>query len=173
MQLDSLTLAEAMALAVNLEIKGRDFYLRAAEQTANPTGKRIFTSLAEEELIHLATFKAMVDKNPDLAQKARRLNESRPKPVLPVFDSATAAPRQAATADELAALRLAMKQEKEAAEFFTRTLALAPDDLSRHIFSFVLEQENYHYDLLQAEYDYIVGTGFWFDSPEFRMDGKM
>lgn len=29
-----------------------------------------------------------------------------------------------------------------------------------------------HYDLLQAQYDSVTNSGYWFDVAEFRMDGK-
>ena len=42
----------------------------------------------------------------------------------------------------------------------------------KEIFEKIIKEEKYHYDLLQAEYDNITNTGFWFDMAEFRMDGK-
>jgi rubrerythrin len=172
MPFKAFNLTEAVSMAINLEIKGRKFYLEAAEKTENPTGKQVFINLAEEEKIHLRTFQAMLEKNSDLQKWREPVIASPKKPVIPVFDDKARASLKRATADELEALRIAMKQEKEALEFFEKAAEQAEDDLTRRIFLFIKEQEIYHYDLLQAEHDHITRTGFWFDTPEFRMDGK-
>lgn len=164
--------AQAVALAVNLEIKGRAFYLQAAEKAQHPTGKALFLKLAEEEKHHLAAFQRMLKREFDGWPEPDQLRETREKPILPLFDEKAAASFHRATADEMSALRIALKQEKEAITFFENAIALAEDDRARRIFTFVRDQENFHYALLQAELDHIAGTGFWFDLPEFRMDGK-
>jgi rubrerythrin len=161
--------AEAISMAVNLEIKGRQFYLQAAEHTENPTGKAVFQKLADEELRHLRAFLAMAQKT----SLAPTLPESVAKLALPLFDQQALAAQQRASADELEALRIAMQQEKEALLFFEQAAAAVNEEDVRKIFNHVREQESYHYDLLQAEYDFIVKTGFWLNVPEFRMDGKM
>lgn len=164
--------AQAVALAVNLEIKGRAFYLEAADKALHPTGKALFLQLAEEEKSHLAAFQAMLKRECDGWPDPDQLRETRANPIIPLFDEQAAASSRRATADEMSALRIALKQEKEAIEFFEKAIARAEDDRARRIFTFIKDQENFHYALLQAELDHIAGTGFWFDSPEFRMDGK-
>jgi rubrerythrin len=172
MEQKSFNLVEALGVAVQLEIKGRKFYLEVAEKTDNPTGKAVFTRLANEELVHLQTFQRMIQKDPELS-KWRELNKEAPaRPVIPLFDEKARASLKKATADELEALRIAMRQEKEAIDYFENLSQQADDEQSRSILLFVKEQEIYHYDLLMAEYDHIAQTGFWFDAAEFRMDGK-
>jgi rubrerythrin len=168
----AFNLAEAVSMAVNLEIKGRKFYQEAAKNSENPTAKQVFINLADEEMTHLRTFQAMLEKNSDLPKWREQARKSPRKPVIPVFDDKARASLRRATADELEALRIAMKQEKEAMEFFEKAGEQAEDDITGSIFLFIKEQEVYHYDLLQAEHDHITRTGFWFDTPEFRMDGK-
>ena len=43
----------ALDVAIQTEKDGREFYKRAAENTADPGGKVLFTSLADDELEHL------------------------------------------------------------------------------------------------------------------------
>jgi rubrerythrin len=172
MDTKSPTIAESIKMAIDLEKKGRKFYLESAEKTENETGKRIFTRLAHEEALHLATFEHMLDSK-DLPGDWRGIMHNYPaKPEIPVFgDKARAALKRPST-DELQALRIAMTQEREAMQFFGAIAQQSDDETVKAIFSFVREQEVYHHDLLQAEYDSITNTGFWFDTPEFRMDGK-
>ena len=164
--------ASSIKMAIELEKKGRKFYLEAAEKTSNETGKRIFSRLADEEAVHLATFERMLDAK-NLPGDWRSFIKQYPaKPEVPVFDEKAKKSLKRATMDELQALRIAMKQEREAMQFFGSMAQQDGDEAVKNIFAFVREQEVYHHDLLQAEYDAITQTGFWFDSPEFRMDGK-
>lgn len=164
--------SDAIKMAVELESKGRKFYMEAAAKTLNETGKRIFNMLADEEQLHLATFKRMLDRSQSYSGWRELVKDYPEKSEIPVFgDKARQSLRKAQT-DELQALRLAMKQEKDAISFFGDIVMMATDEDTKNIFEFIKEQEIYHYDLLQAEYDNITKTGFWFDSAEFRMDGK-
>ncbi|NOY58106.1 MAG: ferritin family protein [Calditrichaeota bacterium] len=165
--------AEAIRMSIDLEKNGRKFYLEAAEKAETESGKKLFKMLAYEETVHLTTFQKMVDKM-DKVDDWRELVKDYPQArQVPVFGEKAPANKVAkARTDEVEAIRIAMKQEREAIDYFDKIAHLADDEKTKKIFDFVREQEVYHYDLLQAEYDHITNTGFWFDSPEFRMDGK-
>ena len=173
MEEKAFDLAEAIKMSIDLEKNGKKFYQEAAERAQTESGKRIFKMLAHEETLHLVTFQKMLDKL-DSISNWRELVKNYPEArQVPVFDQSAPVDKVAkANTDEIEALRVAMKQERKAIEYFDKIAHLAKDEATRKIFEFVREQEVYHYDLLQAEYDSITNTGFWFDSPEFRMDGK-
>ena len=65
-----------------------------------------------------------------------------------------------------------MENEKKSIDYYEQAVRETNDEQARIIFNNIMEQEEYHYNLLQAELDSIMGTGFWFDTAEFRMDGK-
>lgn len=167
-------LGEAIKIAINLEKNGRKFYMQAAEKSTSESGKKIFTMLAQEEVLHLATFEKML-RTISQAKPWRELIKDYPQarqvPVFNVKGSVKDVPRE--RADELEAIRMAMKQERKAIDFFDKVAHLASDETTQKVFDFVRQQEVYHYDLLQAQYDSITNTGFWFEMPEFRMDGKI
>ncbi|MBN2356351.1 ferritin family protein [candidate division KSB1 bacterium] len=165
-------IAAGIKMAIEMEKKGRKFYLEAAANTNNETGKAIFNRLADEEAMHLATFERMLDTEKLAGDWRVILKEYPTKPQVPIFDEKTKKSIKPATTDELQALRIAMKQEREAMQYYGALAQQSEDEAVKTIFSFVREQEVYHHDLLQAEYDAIAQTGFWFDTPEFRMDGK-
>jgi len=169
---DLAHLAEAIRMAIAMEKSGRAFYLQAAERTAQATGKAIFARLAKEETLHLLTFERMLDAAAELGQWREWLQDFPGHPPLPVFGEKAQESIRKAGIDELQALRVAMQQEREAIDYYGRVAAGTEDEAVTGIFAFVREQEVYHYDLLQAEYDSITQTGFWFDTAEFRMDGK-
>ena len=165
-------LAESIRMAIDLEKSGRAFYLLAAEKTANPTGKTIFSRLAKEETQHLLTFERMLDDKEGLSGWRSWLKEFPDHPALPVFGEKAEKLIKEGSMDELQALRVAMKQEREAMEYYGRIAESSDNEAVAGIFAFVREQEVYHHDLLQAEYDSITQSGFWFDNAEFSMDGK-
>lgn len=165
--------AEAIKTAMDLEKNGRRFYSEAAEKAQTESGKKIFKMLAHEEVLHLATFQKMLDQMGNVSDWRELVKEYPQARQVPVFgEKAPASQVAKARTDEVDALRIAMKNEKEAIDFFDNISHLAKDETTQKVFAFVKEQEVYHYELLQAELDNITNTGFWFDSPEFRMDGK-
>jgi len=171
---EAISLAEAIKMAIDLEKNGQAFYTQAAETAQNESGKKIFAQLAKEEMQHLATFQTMLNHSSEIGDW-RELVKGYPAPgrQVPVFALRKTKPDVAkARTDEIEALRIAMKQEREAIAFYERIANQAKDSATTKIFDFVREQETYHYDLLQAELDHIQQTGFWFDRAEFRMDGK-
>lgn len=165
-------LAESIRMAIDMEKSGRAFYLQAAEKTAQATGKAVFARLAKEETLHLLTFERMLDADAAMGNWRDWLAEFPEHPPLPVFGEKARQAIRDTGMDELQALRVAMQQEREAIDYYGRIAAGTQHEAVTGIFSFVREQEIYHYDLLQAEYDSITQSGFWFDSAEFRMDGK-
>ena len=170
-----ISLSEAIKMAIDLEKNGRAFYRQAAEKTKTESGKRIFEQLAREEMLHLATFEKMLNQSESMMDW-KDLVKGYPERgrQVPVFaERKPAQDMTKARTDEIEALRIAMKQEREAIAYFDRIANQAQDEVTRQVFDFVREQEVYHYDLLQAELDHIQQTGFWFDSAEFRMDGKV
>jgi rubrerythrin len=40
----------------------------------------------------------------------------------------------------------------------------------RAMYAYLVEQEEGHHTILQGEYDYLTGTGFWFDFQEFDLE---
>ena len=170
---NNFSVAEAIRLAIDLEKNGRKFYTEAAEKAQTDSGKKIFKMLAHEEVLHLVTFQKMLDQMGNASDWRDLIKEYPTARQVPVFgERATPGKAAKAQTDEVEALRIAMKNEKEAIAFFDKIAHLATDETTQNVFEFVKKQEEYHYDLLQAELDNITNTGFWFDSAEFRMDGK-
>ncbi|MCK5739571.1 hypothetical protein KAH55_10330 [bacterium] len=62
--------------------------------------------------------------------------------------------------------------ERKTEDYFLKQAASVDDKSVKEVFTKLAEWEDVHYQILQAELDAITETGFWFDLPEFRMDGK-
>lgn len=168
----SPAVAEAIRMAIELEKDGEKFFREAANKTENKLGKKMFQSLAEDELKHLETFQHMFDTMTgtdawrSIAEEIGRLGK------VPVFEEVSKKSPVKDSTSEVEGLRLAMEIEKKAIEFFSEAIEQADDPVAVEIFERIRGQEEYHYGLIQAQYDYVAKTGFWFDVAEFRMDGK-
>lgn len=73
---------------------------------------------------------------------------------------------------EIEALSIGMELEQKAINFFSSTVQDMSDSQAKEIFDKICDEERFHYDLLQAQYDSLTNSGFWLDSAEFKMDGK-
>ena len=173
MEKEILSPVEAIKMAMQLEKDGIKFYNKAEGATSSDSGKKIFHTLAYEETLHLATFQKMFDSMESLPDWRSLVKDIPLQRKAPIFENRKSVDESVKpSAGELQALRTAMDHERAAIDFFTRETSRTTNPVVKQIFDFIKTQEEFHYDLLQAEYDSVAGTGFWFDMPEFRMDGK-
>jgi rubrerythrin len=55
-------------------------------------------------------------------------------------------------------------------EFYETHYQIVDDESLKELLKKLYETEKAHYELIMAQIDYIKGTGFWFDIPEFSME---
>jgi rubrerythrin len=164
---------KAIKTAIQMEEEGYEYYMKAAEQTDNDMGKSMFKQLAKDELEHRRTFETMFDTIADPSTWRKLAAETPGVAELPVFQDATKdiGKTKGMTADANA-LRIGMENEKKSIDYYQKVAGETDDPQAKSIFTNIAQQEEFHYNLLQAELDSITRTGFWFDTAEFRMDGK-
>ncbi|MGD9344323.1 MAG: ferritin family protein [Candidatus Aminicenantes bacterium] len=162
----------AIVEAIKLEINGRKFFNHAADVTSHETGKKMFYFLANEEVKHLETFGKMFTKilgGTDWKQYIRDEVEEGEAPLITKLKENM---KREDAKGEVEALRVGMELEENAIRFFSQASADADDPVAKKIFREISEEEKFHYDLLQAQYDSVSRSGFWLGSAEFQMDGK-
>jgi len=161
---------DAIKMAIQLEKDGRAFFEEAAQKTENALGKKMFETLAKDEIEHLHTFQRIfgtITEEGNWEELARK----RPKiGKVPVFEGKRDE-QKAVNPGELDALRKAMNIEKEAIDFFRKAAEETEDPIAKQIFTRIRGEEEYHYDYLQAQHDALSHSGLWYDIAEFRMDG--
>ncbi|MHB8764721.1 MAG: ferritin family protein [Deferrisomatales bacterium] len=141
----------ALGDAVKFESDGRDFYLRAAEQTRHPLGKAIFAALAEEEKEHVRRVREIYEelKNhpgwPDVASMVARRSG-----VLDAFERAAASLTTAvdADADARAALETALELERRGLAFYRDRLAKASCGAEEEFYRRLVAEEGVHLEAL-------------------------
>lgn len=163
-----------MREAIKLEINGRSFFEHAAEITHNNLGKKMFEKLASDEIAHLKTFgeifATLVGKDDwkQCVEEEKRADSG----LIEELQARVAKQTKQERASELEAIRIGMELERKAIDFFDKSAQETDDPKHKDIFNKIADQERLHYDLLQAQYDSVTNSGFWFDVAEFRMDAK-
>lgn len=162
----------AIKEAIKLEINGRKFFNHAADVTTHEKGKKMFYFLASEEVKHLETFGRMFTEILSGADWKQYVREEVGDEEAPLITKLRENMKREDAKGEVEALRVGMELEQDAVRFFTQASAEADDPVAKKIFREISEEEKFHYDLLQAQYDSVTKSGFWLGSAEFRMDGK-
>jgi rubrerythrin len=158
--------------AIILEINGRKFFNHAAEVTHHPKGKKMFQHLADEEVKHLETFSQMFNEILGGSDWKKDLIPDDVSGEAPLVEKLKESMKHEDRKGEVEALRIGMELERNAITFFQEAAAATDDPVAKKIFLEISEEEKFHFDLLQAQYDSVTGSGFWLGSAEFQMDGK-
>lgn len=163
---------EILKTGIKIEKNGISIYLDYAFKTKDTTGKNMFIRLADDELQHMEILekhlegimcnqiwsrheipKSIIEK---IAPRIRELDR----------------PKTEQGMDELSALKTALDLEKKSIDFYRDNKTKIPYPEVIKIFDRLIEMEESHYDLIQAEIDHIEQTGFWFGIREFTMEGE-
>ncbi len=168
-----MDLKEALTTAIEFERDVQSHYARGADEILDPRGKKVFATLAKEELGHLAYLKSR------LAEWHRGGQVSTPElpTVLPRTDWVERArsrvaqepERTIAVKGELELLKVALELERQTSGFYRQLVATLPSP-ERELFARFLEIEEGHLAVVQAEIDALAGHGSWFDVMEFRLE---
>jgi rubrerythrin len=171
-----MNLTEAIAMALDFERKVRDHYHRNGKAIADPVGRNVFAALANEEQGHVDYLEHCLSE----WKKSGKVPTVSMKSVLPKgvkwIDTARKnfsgrAAKRMASAGEIDALKVALQYEKDADSFYRRLVQQLPED-QQPLFAKFLTIEDGHLALVQAQLDSVLGTGFWFDVMEFRLESE-
>jgi rubrerythrin len=165
---------EVIKESIELELNGKAFFEHIADATRNELGKKMFRKLANDEAQHLKVFSDMFTNAVGEDWK-KQVNTGKSRDESPIIAALTKRVESAAKAgrsSELEAISIGMELERKAIDFFDDAAKRTTDTKAREIFNRITNEEKSHYDLLQAQYDYVSNSGYWFDIAEFRMDGK-
>jgi rubrerythrin len=165
---------KAIGTAIQLEKDGLAFYTKAAQQIHDPGGKRMFESLAADEAAHLRLFETVresllqEDRWPSPEQVASMSPGRFAHP--PVFPTVGQVKAVEIPERQLAVLRRGIQAEDESIAFYSEQMGWVDDADGKAMVAYLIEQEKGHRAILQGEYDYLTGTGFWFDVREFDLE---
>lgn len=168
-----MTIEQAIKTGLDYEMQVLKVYSEAAKKFADPTARKIFQVLADEEdrhvqylesrlvewetqgLVTAATLETVIPQKRAIETSVRRLQKRM---------------AQQDFSAELEMLKKALQLEIEATSFFKKMVAELPAEY-RPLFGRFVEIEEGHEAIVQAEIDALSGLGYWFDYQEFDLEG--
>ncbi|MBC7260304.1 MAG: ferritin family protein [Chloroflexi bacterium] len=155
--MDNKGLLDAVQTAIEAERAARQFYLSAAEKTANPQGKALLLELADFEAYHeqkLADLVRSLGAGQYIAYQGKEL--ARPKP-----EGGKAPQKEANLRQVVDVLNLAMDAEQKAQERYSRLAQSTDDPLGKAMFERLAQEEAMHYRILSDEFYTLSNKGLW------------
>lgn len=165
----------AVKTAVQMEIDGRKFYLKASKECMNEVGKKLLRSLADEENIHRQKFEEIyqsisnqkswpvTDFRPD---RGRRLRTIFAHGIQKLGTSASTC------ASDLEAIQMAIAKESESHDFYKGQSKKSSYDTEKDFYDTLAAEERGHHLVLLDYYEYLKDPAAWFVKKEHpSLDG--
>jgi rubrerythrin len=166
---------EGLKTAIQMEIDGQQFYLKAGQESSNEAGRKLLESLAAEEDIHHQkfeeVFKSISDQNawPEIDYKAD--GGSSLRTLFARAMEQTGEPAKA-TKSELDAVQTAVNMEGKTYDFYIAQSLSTPYPAARHFYDALAAQEREHQLILLDYQEYLKNPVGWFVSKEHpSLDG--
>ncbi len=149
----------AIETAIKMETDAISFYGEASRKTGYPFGKEMFKGFIQDETRHLKMLQGIF-KGLDIAFEFIRPKES----IKTVFSEMKDEMMQKVRAldDELEAVGIAMRMEKEGYDYYKKAAANADSEKEKELFERLAEEENEHYSILNETYTFLDNTGHWY-----------
>ena len=166
---------KALQMAIQMEIDGRDYYLKASQESSNELGKKLLQSLAAEENIHQQKFGEIY--NAIRSKKDWSPTDFQPdggKRLRTIFAKATEemSSNIKVLPTELDALQTAMGMENKTYDYYKTQSQTATYDAERELYKALATEEREHYLILLDYYEYLKDPAAWFVSKEHpSLDG--
>jgi rubrerythrin len=155
--------------AIQMEIDGKQFYLKAGKESSNEAGRKLLESLAVEEDVHRQKFeeifKSIQDKNawpevdykPDGGSSLRTLFARATQQVGKSFKAAKS---------ELDAVQTAVGMEGKTYDFYISQSQATPYPAARDFYEALAAQEREHQLILLDYQEYLKNPAGWFVEKE-------
>jgi rubrerythrin len=165
----------ALQTAIQMEIDGQEFYLKASQASNNELGKKLLKSLAAEEDLHRQTFEEIYDTI--RSQKAWPRTAFQPdhgRGLRTIFARALEEEESSIKAmpTELDAVQTAMAMENKTYDFYKSQSQMATYDGERDFYEALAAQEGEHHRILLDYYEFLKNPAAWFVQKEHpSLDG--
>jgi rubrerythrin len=137
--------------ALEMEIKGRDFYDNVLKSIKDPTVKEIFTILRDDEIVHFKRIQEIynsIQKNEPWDKKWEKLGEAHSDLDIFFKNIINQRKESADFKDELDALNLGIQFEKNAVKFYKSHLENASSEEEKIFLKKLIEEEESHFKAL-------------------------
>ena len=167
---------EAVQIAIQMEIDGKEYYLKVSQESSNELGKKLLQSLAAEEDVHRQKFEeiysAIRNKN---AWPATDFQPDGGKRLRTIFAKTTeeTGPNIETHTTEFDAIKTAMDMENKTYDFYQNQGKYATYDAERDFYETLAAEEREHSLVLLDYYEYLRDPAGWFVKKEHpSLDGS-
>ena len=165
----------ALEVALNNEMREREFYLKNAERTKNALGKAMFQQIGDEELEHYERLRQLHQK----WEKQEKWPETVPLKVKDTIVKNILAnllqkvdEMRGGDDDDLEAVRTAIDFEAKGAKYYADLRDMVSDPKEKQFFDLLARIENEHYLSLKDTEEYLTDPASWYRKVEHHgLDG--
>ena len=166
---------KGLQTAIQMEVDGKAYYLKASQRSDNKLGKGLFQRLADEEDIHRQKFEEIYEvlRNKKAWPKTAFLPDGG-KRLRTIFAQATEEIGSSlkVPATEPDAVKTAMDMENKTLDFYTSQSKKAAYDTERDFYQALAAEEREHHLVLLDYYEYLKDPAAWFVTKEHpSLDG--
>jgi len=160
---------KGLRTAIQMEIDGKEYYLKASQSSENKLGKKLFERLADEEDIHRQKFEDIYEAisnkktwpktnlQPDGGKRLRTIFARATEEISSKIKVATTEPD---------AVKTAMDMENKTLDFYTNQSKIATYDTERDFYQTLAAEEREHHLILLDYYEYLKDPAAWFVKTE-------
>jgi rubrerythrin len=167
--------AQALKYCIQMEIDGKEFYLKACKESTNEIGKKLLESLAQQEDFHRLKFEEIFAK----ISKSRRWPVIDFKPdagqvLKTIFAAASSESGSQAKAakTELEAVEKAMQMEDKSYDLYRQRFTAAAKGAEKDFYETIAGEERGHKLILLDYYEYMKDPAAWYVKAEHHsLDG--
>lgn len=166
---------EALKTAIQMEIDGKEFYLKASSNSKNEMGRKLLETLSKEEDNHRIKFEeiyAVIEKkmgwpktefDPDGSNKLRTIFSEM------MSDIST---EKETLRTEISTVQKAMDMESASRDFYNRQREDAVHIAEKQFYEKIAEEEYQHFLVLLDYFEYLKDPAAWFVEKEHpSLDG--
>ena len=150
---------DAIETSIKMETDAIAFYNEAANKTSHPFGREMFRGFIKDETRHLKMLQALF-KGLDFD-----VESIRPKDTIKTVFSMhkdEMMQRVKAMENEMEAVNIALKFEKEGFDFYRKSASQAGTPKEKELFEKLSAEENDHYAILLETQKFLENTGQWY-----------
>jgi rubrerythrin len=151
--------------ALDLEQRGYEFYVQAAERTDDPKGKEMLLSLAEDEVLHQKAIQRQIDALGQgegwvLLDHIPEIDADLSSPLFPAGEVELDKAIRPDTSD-LDAVLFALKIENDSFVLYAEQAEKAIDPNAKRLYAYLVDAERAHFNLLMSNYESLNAWAGW------------
>ena len=160
---------KALETALQMEIDGKAFYLKASEASKNKLGKDLFEKLAAEEDVHRTVFQGIYDSIkskrgwPDLKYRGDGGQGLRTIFAVALEKMKSHTP---ALKEELDAVKTGMDLENKTLDFYNARSKKTALEAEKQLYEALAMQESEHHRVLLDYYEFLKNPASWYVQKE-------